>query len=394
MQKQTPTNDDRITLLIYKSIIGTITPEENAELEQWRKASPNHEKSYRRLTDVRFLEREYRRLKMTDSERPLHDMQARIRRNARPRRRLRWAAALVTATSMAAMFCIGYFWDRPLFTTPDTQIVAGLEELPPIPAGKTQATLTLGDGTPIALDEDSLRNASLIASQQPTESVQSQKTQINKLTTPRGGEFRIMLEDSTEVWLNAESQLIYPENFTDKERRVTVNGEAYFKVKKDSLRPFYVESAGMEVRVYGTEFNINAYAEDENIYTTLVSGSIALKPLHDTQAELVLTPGHQAIFQKDERSTFVRPVDTRAVTSWHEGRFSFEEQTLDQIMLTLSRWYNFDYEITDNRLAKTVFKGSAPRYSELSEVLSILEKSGGINFRIKGEKIIITTNNQ
>lgn len=178
------------------------------------------------------------------------------------------------------------------------------------------------------------------------------------------------------MWLNAESQLIYPENFTDKERRVTVNGEAYFKVKKDSLRPFYVESAGMEVRVYGTEFNINAYAEDENVYTTLVSGSIALKPLHDTQAELVLTPGHQAIFQKDERSTFVRPVDTRAVTSWHEGRFSFEEQTLDQIMLTLSRWYNFDYEITDNRLAKTVFKGSAPRYSELSEVLSILEKSG------------------
>lgn len=165
-------------------------------------------------------------------------------------------------------------------------------------------------------------------------------------------------------------------------------------MKKDSLRPFYVESAGMEVRVYGTEFNISAYAEDENVYTTLVSGSIALKPLHDTQAELVLTPGHQAIFQKDERSTFVRPVDTRAVTSWHEGRFSFEEQTLDQIMLTLSRWYNFDYEITDNRLAKTVFKGSAPRYSELSEVLSILEKSGGINFRIKGEKIIITTNNQ
>lgn len=390
MQRQ----NARITLLIYKSILGTITPEESAELEQWRKADPHHEESYRRLTDVRFLEREYRRLNLIDHERPLRDMQARIKQKKRSHRRLRWTATLAAAVSMAAMFFIGYFWNRPLFTTPDMQTVAGLEELPSIPAGKTQATLTLGDGPAIVLDDDSLHNANLIAHRQSNKSVQAQQKQINKLTTPRGGEFRIMLEDSTEVWLNAESQLIYPENFTDKERRVTVNGEAYFKVKKDSLRPFYVESAGMEIRVYGTEFNINAYAEDANIYTTLVSGSIALKPQHDTQAELVLTPGHQAIFQKDDCSTFVRPVDTRAVTGWHEGRFSFEEQTLEQIMLTLARWYDFDYEITDSRLARTVFKGSAPRYSELSEVLSILEKSGGINFRVKGEKIIITTNNQ
>mgnify|MGYP001032954842 CR=1 FL=1 len=391
MQKHNHIDNDRITLLIYKSILGTITPEECAELEQWRKASPRNEESYQRLTDLHFLEHEYRRLKLVDSKRPMRDMEARIKRNARPRR-LRWAATLATAASMAAMFCIGYFWNKPLFTDTGIQPAATLATLPPIPAGKTQATLTLGNGQSIILNEDSLHNAHLIAKQQPAASVQAQQKQINKLTTPRGGEFKIMLEDSTEVWLNAESQLIYPENFDGKERRVQVNGEAYFKVKKDSLRPFYVESAGMEVRVYGTEFNVHAYNEDPNIYTTLISGSIALKPINDTKAELVLTPGHQAIFQKEDQYTVVRPVNARAVTSWHKGRFSFEEQTLEQIMQDLSRWYCFDYEITSSRLANTVFKGSAPRYSELSEVLSILEKSGGISFHVQGEKIIITTN--
>ena len=191
------------------------------------------------------------------------------------------------------------------------------------------------------------------------------------------------------MWRIAEAQRIYPENFTGSERRVTVKGEAYFKVAKDSLRPFYVESDNMQVRVYGTEFNINAYNEENCIYTTLVSGSIALRPLNATHAELVLTPGHQAVFLTSARSPRVRPVDTRAVTSWHDGRFSFEELTLQQIMTTLSRWYNFDFRFADERLASTVFKGSAPRYAELAEVLSILEKSGGITFRVEGKTIVV-----
>ena len=137
------------------------------------------------------------------------------------------------------------------------------------------------------------------------------------------------------------------------------------------------------------EVNINAYNEENCIYTTLVSGSIALRPLNDTHAELVLTPGHQAVFLKSDRSTRVRPVDTRAVTSWHDGRFSFEELTLQQIMTTLSRWYNFDFRFADERLVSTVFKGSAPRYAELAEVLSILEKSGGITFRVEGKTIVV-----
>ena len=382
--------NEHIARLIYKCIVGmTLLPEESAELEQWRKADPKHEETYRRLLDPRFLEREYRRMNAVDPVRPMADMQARIRKEMRPRRRMRWATTLAFVASLAAMFCIGYFWDRPLHEVSDRPSLAQQLKEASIVVGKTQAVLTTPGGEELALNDDAEHNMRLMADNRTGE--KTHEARINKLTTPRGGEFKITLEDSTEVWLNAESQLIYPESFTESERRVTVRGEAYFKVAKDSLRPFYVESGDMAIRVYGTEFNINAYAEENSIYTTLVTGSIALRPLRSTKAELILTPGHQAIFKKDDHSTSVRSVDTKAVTSWHNGRFTFEEQTLEQIMRTLSRWYNFDYEFDDDHLAGIIFKGSAPRYAELSEVLSILEKSGGISFHVREEKIIITT---
>lgn len=382
-----------IALLIYKRIIGTITEEEIQELENWRKVNPRNEETYRHMLDMRFLEREYRRNQFVNSQRPLQDMKARIQRDKNLRRKpWRRAATMAIAASVAAIICISYFWNRPLSEMFNASLSAESLNISEITAGKTQATLTLNDGSEIILNADTTKTKQILAQAQKQRSTSNEATQINKLTTPRGGEFKIMLEDSTIVWLNAESQLIYPENFSKNERRVTVKGEAYFKVAKDSLRPFYVESAGMVVRVYGTEFNIHAYNEDSEIYTTLVSGSIALRPLKSTRSELILTPGHQAIFHKDDQSTHVRSVNTKIVTSWHEGRFSFEEQTLEQIMQTLSRWYNFKYEFKDKHLSNTIFKGSAPRYADLSEVLSILEKSGGISFKAQGEKIIISIN--
>lgn len=390
---KTSEENKRIVQLIYKQIIGTILPEEVSELEAWRKASSQHEQLYQRLTDIHFLEREYRRLNLIDANRPLADMQARIQQQGKPKRRWGQIIALIATTSIAAMLCIGYFVNIHPHPEKEPLSLAQQLEKAHITVGKTQATLILEDGTEIKLDADSTNNRRLLAQQQKQEkTTDNRQARINKLTTPRGGEFKIVLEDSTEVWLNAESQLVYPENFQEGERQVTITGEAYFKVAKDSLRPFYVKSGDMTVRVYGTEFNINAYAEEKQIYTTLISGSIALQPLDGSKAELVLTPGHQAIFHKNDLSTVVRSVDTRAVTSWHAGRFAFEEQTLSQIMRTLSRWYKFDYEFEDEQLAHIVFKGSAPRYANLSEVLSILEKSGGIRFGVQEEKIIISIN--
>ena len=190
--------------------------------------------------------------------------------------------------------------------------------------------------------------------------------------------------------MNAESKLIYTDTFSANERRLILKVEAYFEVVKDEQKPFYVESNGQVVRVYGTEFNVRSYEEDADIYTTLVSGRVSLQSMNGNEAELILTPGKQAVFDKRQRSTSVRPVDTQVVTSWRRGMFVFEEQNLEQIMRDLSRWYNFSYEFKDTSLRETVFMGSVPRYGDFNEILEILEKSGGVKFRVKDRVVIIS----
>lgn len=385
-------NLNNISELIYKQIIGSITEEEFHELQEWRKSNPKNEETYRRLIDIHFLEKEYHKYKTIEHTRPLEDMKSRIQRERFPKQIRFWKLTSAVAATLLFAVCSITLWNTFENRSETYTAMENISsQIPDIEAGKTQAILTLNDGSTISLGADSTVNSQLIARRQS--SSQNEAKKINNLTTPRGSEFMVMLEDSTKVWLNAESQLIYPESFDEKERRVKIKGEAYFQVAKDSTRPFYVESSGITIRVYGTEFNINAYSEEKEVYTTLVSGSISLQQANENHSELILTPGHQAIYNKDNKITSVKSVNTEAITSWHNGRFVFEEQTLEQIMKTLARWYNFEYEFDNENIRSTIFKGSAPRYANLSEVLSILEKSGGLKFRAKNNKIIITTEN-
>ena len=230
--------NEHIARLIYKCIVGmTLLPEESAELEQWRKADPKHEETYRRLLDPRFLEREYRRMNAVDPVRPMADMQARIRKEMRPRRRMRWATTLAFVASMAAMFCIGYFWDRPLHEVSDRPSLAQQLKEASIVVGKTQAVLTTPGGEELALNDDAEHNMRLMADNRTGE--KTHEARINKLTTPRGGEFKITLEDSTEVWLNAESQLVYPEKSGTLgckiDTRLDINEDIRDIVRKNSL---------------------------------------------------------------------------------------------------------------------------------------------------------------
>lgn len=387
--------NDYIIHLLFKLITGNISDEEMEILEVWRKKSVENEKVYQHLTDTQFLQEQFIRKNAISYKRPLNDMKARIRRNVWKQR-----FRIIKTTAAAAVIALALGWGTyAIFTSPEHSIFENTLQTNPtnvvgntdFPAGTVHALLTRNDGTQMELGNNPSLNKQIIGKMTEALSVEKQQELINSLSTPRGGEFKVILEDSTEVWLNAESKLIYPEHFQTNERRVKVTGEAYFKVKKDSLRPFYVETTGMQIRVYGTEFNINAYKEEKNAYATLVTGRIALQPLNGSGGELILTPGHQAIFGTDSETTKVRSVNTQSVTSWTKGRFVFEEQTLEQIMRTLARWYQFEYEFSTPDLAQTQFMGSAPRYAKLSEVLSIIEKSGGIKFTIKNKTIIIST---
>ncbi|RGV19852.1 FecR family protein [Odoribacter splanchnicus] len=388
-----PEYTEEIARLILRRISGTIGEEEAKLLDDWRNADPVNEATYRRLLDSTFLEREWRRMKSVDVARPLADMQAKIRRGNTRRLVNVWKYA-----GIAAAVVIGFIVGGVVFFRHDPQLpltVEGTGEretalyASQIHPGETKATLTTDDGQVINLGADAAGNEKAMKKRREREKPVG-VPRLNHLATPRGGEFEITLEDGTKVWLNAESQLSYPDTFRSDERRVILKGEAYFRVARNEEKPFYVESDGQLVRVYGTEFNIRTYEEDAAVYTTLISGSVALQAAGKLNAELFLTPGRQAVFDKKEASAFVRTVDTEVVTGWRRGLFVFEEQNLGQIMAALARWYNFDYEFTDNVLSETVFMGSVPRYGDFNEVLEILEKSGGVKFRMNGKTVTVS----
>ena len=381
---------ERISRLIYRKLLGILTPEEERELAAWRDENPRHERLYRKLLDTTFLEMEYRKRQIADAGRPLADMQRRLRQMSVRRRlwpRLGGAAAIVLLLATSVVLLKEQTRQEELLPTM-TEQEATAYYAAQIRPGETEATLTLENGEAVRLGADTVENRAAI--QESKMKQPSVKKEQNLLSTARGGEFRVTLEDGTEVWLNAETQLIYPDTFAADERRVELRGEAYFKVAKNEAKPFYVESRGQLVRVYGTEFNIRAYEEDADVYTTLVEGSISQRPLHGSGAELVLTPGKQAVFDKEREETSVRPVDTQSVTAWRKGMFVFEEQNLEQIMQDLSRWYDFSYEFKDEALRKTVFMGTVPRYGDFREVLEILEKSGGLKFSMRERMVIVS----
>lgn len=397
-------NIDHISRLISKYIVANISDEELRELTEWIEADEKNKETFQGITNLKHLESELSRRKMVDYHRPLHEMEARIS-NLAPNDSKEKVGKngvvkhifMIAAACVAVLMVVGIWTKMGIgnisndeSSQADVSQVGMIASIEDITHGETKAQLTLDDGTVIELDADQKKNSEKL--QKATESkslLSDMKTRNLNLSIPRGGEFKVTLEDGTEVWLNAESQLIYPEHFADNERRVQVKGEAYFKVAKNVEKPFYVESGGQLIRVTGTEFNVNCYAEDQHVFTTLVSGSVALRPLNGEGGEVVLTPGHQAVFDKQQHKAQLRSVDTSVVTSWVKGSFVFEDQTLAQIMQDLSRWYNFHYQFMTPQAANTVFMGTVPRYGDFQDVLTILEKSGNLKFKIENNKLLI-----
>ena len=212
--------------------------------------------------------------------------------------------------------------------------------------------------------------------------------EYNKLTTPVGGEYSLVLSDGTKVFLNADSELKYPVEFSDGKRIVDLKGEAYFEVHKDSLRPFIVRMNGAEVTVLGTSFNVNTYGDDGQIYTTLVNGSVRVSSVKNGQAE-VLKPGMQSVMDVQSGQLTVREVDVEPYVAWREGRFVFRAMTLDLIMRQLQRWYDFEVFYQNPELKDYEFRGVIKRDMDLDKVLSVIKVTTNVDFEVKGKVITI-----
>ena len=275
-----------------------------------------------------------------------------------------------------------------------------------IAPGGNKAMLTLADGSTIMLDSATngalaiqggtqvlKMDGSLTYNTVPASPLTGEEVQYNTIRTPRGGQYQLILQDGSKVWLNAASSLRYPVSFSGKERRVEVEGEAYFEIENNKNAPFFVEANGTEVRVLGTAFNINAYADEGAVTATLLQGSILVMP-HAGKKEnsALLKPGEQAFIDQaggssmNKRITIKTP-DTDEVVAWKNGLFQFNEANLEVIMRQLARWYDVDVSFK-GEMPKATFRGKIPRNVNISQVLKILEFSD-VHFNIEGNRIIV-----
>ena len=213
------------------------------------------------------------------------------------------------------------------------------------------------------------------------------KERINKLEVPVGGEYRLVLSDGTQVWLNASSELTYPEVFKGNTRTVELKGEAFFQVKSDGGSPFVVRLRGIDIKVLGTTFNVKAYEEEQVLYTTLVEGKVELKGDVLTES-MVLLPGEQAI--ATEFGMQKRRVNTALYTSWMEGKFLFINTPLEEICRQIARWYDVKVVFTDDSIRKICFTGGMIKFRPLEELLRMIGATSPVCFNIQDKVLMLS----
>ncbi|MCK7554687.1 FecR domain-containing protein [Chitinophaga sedimenti] len=313
-----------------------------------------------------------------------------------PARRTGWLAMLnPRKVAAAAIILIAGYGIYTLLRKPadKPQLVQRVDILP----GREGAILTRGDGSTVVLDsvtsgEMTEHNGARLKVQQghvsyANATASNTENIYNTITTPNAGTFHLLLQDGTEIWLNAGSSVTYPVVFTGNERKVKITGEAYFEVAKAAGKPFLVNvNDRAEVEVLGTHFNVNAYADEAAIKTALLEGAIRVRSKEARTA--VLKPGQQAVIDKAEMK--VEPADAEEVSARRNGLFHFRKATVPEMMREVARWYDVEVRF-EGAVPERTFSGDIERTLSLQQVLTILRVTR-INYTIDNQKQITIRN--
>lgn len=268
--------------------------------------------------------------------------------------------------------------------------------------GGNKATLTLANGKVINLSNaqngdldkqagiqiTKTADGQLIYTIEDASSAAASKLVYNTIATPKGGQYQLRLPDGSKIWLNAASSLRYPANLASlKERRVELDGEAYFEIAKDIHKPFVVVTDKQEVKVLGTHFNIKNYIDDKTTKTTLLEGSVQVTVQSSAQF-VILKPGQQS--ELNSRAIKIFAVDVEDEIDWKNGDFVFKAEKLQSIMRKIARWYNVEVDYQDDVPQDVELEGLVSRSKSITEVLKLMESTDKVHFKLDGRKITVT----
>jgi len=308
-----------------------------------------------------------------DTPQPSCDNEPRPENNRLRRLRL-WAIAATSAAAVLAGALLYVSFNKP---AADGRIIAlGYDETP------QRITLIQDDDKITDLSsQDSLTYYNKVSAATPKEVRQQ------RLSTPRGMDFKLTLPDGSEVWLNAESSIKFPSSFISGERRVELSGEAYFKVARNARKPFIVATGRMNVKVLGTEFNMRSY-KSEAPCVSLVKGSVIIINPDNHTAECRLKPGQDA-WRDDNGTLHVSQADTYSVTQWVEGFFYFDDAPLVTILRDIGRWYNLGVVFSNATVANYKLHFSASRKDDINATLSSLSNIMKTRISVEGTNIVV-----
>ena len=380
----------RIAALILKEKMDELSKSEKEELTSWLQVSPKNEKIYVRLQEKSFSE-DIARYQQISTARGLDNYRRRynMQKNSRLLGKWYWAAAVVA-------FVIGI---STLFFYQEAPPTVAQATISP---GSSKAMLILNNGEIISLSEKnkteivateelSIRNEGSQLRYTVSENTKNeQANNYNELIVPKGGEFTLTLSDGTKVWLNSQSKIKYPVIFNDITREVYLEGEAYFEVTKDTQLPFHVNvKNGVSIEVLGTSFNVRSYMDENTIETVLEKGSVRMSQGKDA---VILIPGNKAVYLPNEPIRLTT-VNTELYTAWRHGQYIFMNESVENILKQLSRWYDIEVFYSNEAAKSVVFSGDVRKYDNINTLLEAMEILGGLHFKINGKTLIVSYNN-
>lgn len=373
---------------IYTYLQGTIDEDGLLKLEEWKNNSDANKELFERLSKTSFYNDKVGFYSQFDPYYNLKNLQKSLQR----KRRLLWfrygsVAASVLIPLFLILFLLPHRGEKEMISLASSTLQPGQPIATLILSDGSQRDLATEDFT-ISLGGTKAVNSTNQLVYNNTDSiVPSEKKEYNTIIVPHGGEYQLILSDGSKLWLNSESSVHFPVKFDREIREITISGEVYLNVAKDTRRPFIVNTDDFAIRVLGTSFNVRAYKDENAIYTTLVEGKIRIDAPDGRLFNI--SPSEQLCYDKPSNQYTTKQVDPELYISWKDGVYVFEKQSLENVLETISRWYDLKIFYVNNEVKDISFSGRIKRYEDARLILQLFEQLGGVKFKVQGRTLLV-----